>query len=163
MTEPRARAGHHKGQQNFTKELKLLMYAYGDDVAPLDETTKVFDEIVTDFIISSCHEAALCATHARRQKIKVDDFRFALRRDAQKLGRVQELLAMDRLLRTYRKTFNANDDRLAAATAAAAAAVAGGNDDADGGFELESAEVGGDEDAGRSTTSTRGGRGRGGG
>lgn len=89
------------------------MYAYGDDREPLDETVKVFDEIVTDFIIETCHEASRSAQHARRQKIKVDDFRFALRKDAVKLGRVQELLQMDKVLKDWRKAFNENDDRIA--------------------------------------------------
>ncbi|KAI9817654.1 MAG: Transcription initiation factor TFIID subunit 13 [Phylliscum demangeonii] len=117
MAEPRARASHHhhhRGQRqpNFTKELKLLMYAYGDDREPLEETVKILDELVTDFIIEMCHEAAVSATLARRQKIKVDDFRFALRTDAVKLGRVQELLHMDKVLKDWRKLFNENDDRL---------------------------------------------------
>ncbi|KAI9755353.1 MAG: Transcription initiation factor TFIID subunit 13 [Lichina confinis] len=138
MAEPRARVLQQKGHPNFAKELRLLMYAYGDDREPLDETVKVFDEIVTDFIIETCHEASRSAQHARRQKIKVDDFRFALRKDAVKLGRVQELLQMDKVLKDWRKAFNENDDRIAtdlvggdgedvsAATASASAAQAPG-------------------------------------
>lgn len=71
------------------------------------------DEIVTDFILEMCHSAAQYASHARRQKIKVDDFRFALRRDENKLGRVQELLRMERELKEARKAFDQNDDQVA--------------------------------------------------
>ena len=71
------------------------------------------DEIVTDFILELCHGAAQVAHHARRQKIKVDDFRFALRRDPNKLGRVQELLRMERELKEARKAFDQNDDQVA--------------------------------------------------
>ena len=60
-----------------------------------------------------CHGAAQYATYSRRQKIKVDDFRFALRRDANKLGRVQELLRMERELKEARKAFDQNDDQVA--------------------------------------------------
>ncbi|KAJ5289442.1 Phospholipid methyltransferase [Penicillium atrosanguineum] len=60
-----------------------------------------------------CHGAAQVAHHARRQKIKVDDFRFSLRRDPNKLGRVQELLRMERELKEARKAFDQNDDQVA--------------------------------------------------
>lgn len=84
---------------------------------PLSETVRVLDEVVTDFIIETCHTAAQCATYARRQKIKVDDFRFALRRDPVKLGRVHELLRVERELKEARRAFDQNDDRLGAAAA----------------------------------------------
>ncbi|KAJ5086328.1 hypothetical protein NUU61_007635 [Penicillium alfredii] len=120
MAEPRARAARHKGQMNFSSELRLLLLAYGDPSPhpsfpsePLPETVRVLDEIVTDFILELCHGAAQVAHHARRQKIKVDDFRFALRRDPNKLGRVQELLRMERELKEARKAFDQNDDQVA--------------------------------------------------
>lgn len=72
----------------------------------------MLDEIVTDFVIEMCHGAAQYATYSRRQKIKVDDFRFALRRDPNKLGRVQELLRMERELKEARKAFDQNDDQV---------------------------------------------------
>lgn len=43
----------------------------------------------------------------------MDDFRFALRRDPNKLGRVQELLRMERELKEARKAFDQNDDQVA--------------------------------------------------
>lgn len=86
-----------------------------------------------------CHGAAQVAHHARRQKIKVDDFRFALRRDPNKLGRVQELLRMERELKEARKAFDQNDDQVAkdagkkGAAAAAAAEDPEANDASAGG------------------------------
>ncbi|KAL4905733.1 transcription initiation factor IID, 18kD subunit-domain-containing protein [Aspergillus multicolor] len=119
MAEPRARAARHKGQMNFPSELRLLLLAYGDPAPhpsfpsePLPETVRVLDEIVTDFVLEMCHGAAQHANYSRRQKIKVDDFRFALRRDPNKLGRVQELLRMERELKEARKQFDQNDDQV---------------------------------------------------
>ncbi|KAE8136199.1 putative transcription initiation factor TFIID subunit 13 [Aspergillus pseudotamarii] len=119
MAEPRARAARHKGQMNFAAELRLLLLAYGDPSPhpsfpsePLPETVRVLDEIVTDFVLEMCHGAAQYAAYSRRQKIKVDDFRFALRRDPNKLGRVQELLRMERELKEARKAFDQNDDQV---------------------------------------------------
>ncbi|KAJ5794376.1 Transcription initiation factor TFIID subunit 13 [Penicillium paradoxum] len=118
--------------------VRLLLLAYGDPSPhpsfpnePLPETIRVLDEIVTDFVLEVSHGAAQVAHHARRQKIKVEDFRFALRRDPNKLGRVQELLRMERELKEARKAFDQNDDQVAkeagkkGAAAAAAAAAAG--------------------------------------
>lgn len=105
---------------NIIDQVRLLLLAYGDPSPhpslpsdPLPESVRVLDEIVTDFILEMCHSAAQCASFARRQKIKVDDFRFALRRDENKLGRVQELLRMERELKEARKAFDQNDDQVA--------------------------------------------------
>ncbi|KAF3214315.1 Transcription initiation factor TFIID subunit 13, variant 2 [Orbilia oligospora] len=82
------------------------MYAFGDDFQPFTESVNTLDEIVTEYIIEMCHEAAKSASHARRNKIKVDDFKFALRRDPRKLGRVEELLAMTKVIQDARKQFD---------------------------------------------------------
>ena len=86
--------------------MKAFLYAFGDDQDPLPETVRVLDEIVTDFIIETCHQAARSATYSNRQKIKVDDFKFAIRNNPAMLGRVQELLGMDKELREARKQFD---------------------------------------------------------
>ena len=76
---------------------------------PLPETLRVLDEITTDFIIETCHAAASVAAYSRRQKIKVNDFKFVLRKDPAKLGRVQELFRMDREIKKNRKAFNVEE------------------------------------------------------
>ena len=86
--------------------VKALLYAYGDVPTPLPETVRVLDEIVTDFVIETCHQAARSATYSNRQKIKVDDFKFAIRGNEAMLGRVQELLGMDKELKEARKQFD---------------------------------------------------------
>lgn len=82
------------------------MYAFGDSPAPLPESVEVLDEIVSEYIVDMCHSAARMASSARRNKIKVDDFKFALRRDARKLGRVEELLVMSKVIADARKQFD---------------------------------------------------------
>jgi transcription initiation factor TFIID subunit 13 len=62
----------------------------------------VVDELVTDFIIETCHTAARAATYSNRQKIKVDDFKFAIRNNESMLGRVQHLLTAEVNLRKER-------------------------------------------------------------
>lgn len=82
------------------------MYGIGDDPNPLQESVELLDDLVTEYIVGMCHEASKMATHARRNKIKVDDFKFALRKDPKKLGRVEELLLMTKVIADARKQFN---------------------------------------------------------
>ena len=87
------------------------LYAYGDDKEPLPETVRILDEIATDFIIETCFSAAKCAECSGRSKLKVDDFKFAIRGDPMLLGRVNELLAMDKHINTARKAFKTDEGR----------------------------------------------------
>lgn len=102
------------GSLTFDKKtVEAFLVAFGDDDSPLPETIKVLDEIVTDYIIESCHEAAAVAHHARRAKIKLDDFKFMLRRDTTKLGRVSEMLETDKELKRKRKAFDTDEGAVA--------------------------------------------------
>lgn len=87
-----------------------LLVAFGDHPPPLPSTIGALDEILTDFIIETCHYAALSASYSRRQKIKADDFKFVLRRDEVLLGRVQEQLWRERKLKEDRKVVDTNED-----------------------------------------------------
>ena len=79
--------------------VRAYLYAFGDVKEPLDETVRILDELATDFVIETCHKANQVANISGRQKVKVDDFKFAIRGDEIMLGRVQELLSMDRTLK----------------------------------------------------------------
>ncbi|KAI4255773.1 MAG: hypothetical protein L6R42_006571 [Xanthoria sp. 1 TBL-2021] len=112
MTEPRARAARHKGQLNFEKELRGLLFAHGDDEDPLPETVRVLDEITTDFIIETCHAASRHATLNGRQKVKLEDFKFVVRKDDRLLGRMMELIGMEKELKEARKGFNTDEGKV---------------------------------------------------
>ncbi|KAI1388481.1 TFIID-18kDa-domain-containing protein [Hypoxylon trugodes] len=132
--EPRARAGKNVGKETFNaKEIRALLYAYGDVQDPLPETVRVLDEIVTEFLEGVCFEASRHAQVAGRQKLKFDDFEFALRRNPQYLGRVKSMIEKRQRIKEMRKTFDQEDDALAKEHAkdAAAAAAGGGGRDAD--------------------------------
>jgi transcription initiation factor TFIID subunit 13 len=95
------------------ESVESFLVAFGDEHNPLPETVKVLDEIITDYIIESCHEAASVAQHARRAKIKLDDFKFMLRRDTTKLGRVSEMLDKEKDLKRQRKAFDTDERDMA--------------------------------------------------
>ncbi|KAL1302143.1 hypothetical protein AAFC00_002577 [Neodothiora populina] len=109
MAEPRMRL-RQKGQQFHHNELTGFLRAFGDDPDPLSSTQLILDEILTDFVIETCHAAALCASYSRRQKIKVDDFKWVLRRDTKKLGKVAESAFAEKLLKENRTVFDAGDE-----------------------------------------------------
>lgn len=67
-------------------------------VEPFPETLRVLDEIVTDFIIETCHAAYGVAWHSKRQKLKLADFEWVMRKDRTKLGRVQEMFRKKRFI-----------------------------------------------------------------
>ncbi|KAI9796071.1 MAG: hypothetical protein M1825_000877 [Sarcosagium campestre] len=113
MAESRTtRASTKNKNEHFTKELTALLYALGSPLPQAPATIAALDSIVTSFIVSTCLDAAAYAGHQRRAKIKVDDFRWAVRRHGLMLGRIKELLEMDRLLKRERKAFDEKDDRL---------------------------------------------------
>ncbi len=79
------------------------MYGSGDAREPLPETMRVLDEIATEFIQSLSFEATRAAHYAGRQKVKYDDFEFALRRNPMFLGKVREMFEMSKDLKEARK------------------------------------------------------------
>lgn len=106
MAEPRARP-RQKGQLFTTPDLTELLYAFGSNPTStggqLPATITALDEILTDFIIETCHSAALCASYSRRQKIKVDDFKWVLRKDERMLGRVLEQMWKEKAMKNERR------------------------------------------------------------
>ena len=109
--EPRARAARHKGTLNFGKELGELLAGYGAPGDPLStsqsqpypETLRVLDEIVTDFIIETCHSAVEVANYSGRQKLKTSDFEFVLRKDPMKVGHVQTMFERSKEIKDAKK------------------------------------------------------------
>ncbi|KAI1766851.1 TFIID-18kDa-domain-containing protein [Hypoxylon sp. FL1150] len=112
--EPRARAGKNVGKETFNrKEVSSLLYAYGDVEDPLPDTIRVLDEIVTEFLDGVCFEASRHAQVAGRQKLKFDDFEFALRRNPQYLGRVRSMIEKRQEIKEARQGFNEDETAVA--------------------------------------------------
>ena len=78
---------------------------------PFPETVRVLDEILTDFIIETCHNAVSVATYSGRAKLKLSDFEYVLRRDSIKLGRVQEMFKKKRDIDNKKKLFDTNEGK----------------------------------------------------
>ncbi|GMM52509.1 Taf13 protein [Starmerella bacillaris] len=106
MVEESKRPTKRQRQPLFANDLKALLYAFGDVDTPYVETIGVLEDILQEYLFSICNEAARMARAAGRNKIKVDDFKFALRNDPRKLGRVEKLLVLQKEFDAARKEYD---------------------------------------------------------
>ncbi|KAI8889495.1 TFIID-18kDa-domain-containing protein [Backusella circina FSU 941] len=88
----------------FAKDLKLLMYGFGDVPNPASDSISVMDDLVIDYITEMCQKASKVAEN--RGKVRVEDFKFVLRKDPKKLARVEELLYMSEDIRRAKQLFD---------------------------------------------------------
>ena len=107
--------------------MKNLMYGFGDDRNPANDTVGVMEEIlieyITDvvcfffplsFLFFKALNKAQCQTAAgpsRKSRLSVDDLRRVLSRpaDAKKLARMEELLFMQEDIKWARAQFEESD------------------------------------------------------
>ncbi|KAK4056652.1 hypothetical protein OIO90_002204 [Microbotryomycetes sp. JL221] len=83
------------GRPRIQKRVPPIMYGFGD-TDPREDTVKVMEEILIEHITDVCHQAQRASSS--RGKLKVDDFKFALRHDDKKLARINELLFMNEVI-----------------------------------------------------------------
>lgn len=78
----------------------------------MDSTKRVLDELLTDFITELCFEAHRSAQLAGRQKIKLDDIKFACRKNPTYLGKIEEIFGKKDEIDKARKLLDQNDDKI---------------------------------------------------
>lgn len=88
----------------FSKELRTMMYGFGDKEEPLEESVDLLEEMVVDYIIEMTEKAAQVG--AERGKLLTEDFLFLIRKDSKKYARVMELLQMNEELKRVRKAYD---------------------------------------------------------
>ncbi|KAF9264649.1 TFIID-18kDa-domain-containing protein [Marasmius fiardii PR-910] len=98
---------HIKGL--FNKELRNLMYGFGDDRNPANDTVNVMEEILIEYIQDVCFAAA--GGPNRKTRLSIEDLRRVLSRpaDAKKLARMEELLFMQEDIKRARAQFEESD------------------------------------------------------
>uniref|UniRef100_A0A7E4V1G4 Transcription initiation factor TFIID subunit 13 n=1 Tax=Panagrellus redivivus TaxID=6233 RepID=A0A7E4V1G4_PANRE len=92
--------------QQLRRELKTMLFGFGDVKEPLDETVDALHDIVIDYITSVCKKAV--SLNAAK-KLTLEDIHFLIRRDVRKYTRVRELLSMSELLKKARKDFESSE------------------------------------------------------
>jgi transcription initiation factor TFIID subunit 13 len=107
--------------------VRNLMYGFGDDRNPANDTVNVMEEILTEYIVDVVGAspkllsitqaerlASQCSTAmgpARKARLSIDDIRRVLARpaDAKKLARMEELLFMQEEIKRAREQFPDNE------------------------------------------------------
>ncbi|KAB0790619.1 hypothetical protein PPYR_05286 [Photinus pyralis] len=87
----------------FSKELRCMMYGFGDDQNPYTESVDIIEDLVIEFITEMTHKAMEIG---RTGRVQVEDIVFLVRKDARKYARVKDLLTMNEELKKARKAFD---------------------------------------------------------
>ncbi|MEQ2274939.1 Transcription initiation factor TFIID subunit 13 [Xenotaenia resolanae] len=96
-------AGHGRRKRLFSKELRCMMYGFGDDQNPYTESVDILEDLVIDFITEMTHKAM---SIGRQGRVQVEDIVFLIRKDPRKFARVKDLLTMNEELKRARKAFD---------------------------------------------------------
>ena len=92
-----------KKKRLFAKELRCMMYGFGDDQNPYTETVDMLEDLVIHFI----GDIALRALEIGRSgRVTVEDVMYLVRHDSRKYARVKDLLSMNEELKKARKAFD---------------------------------------------------------
>lgn len=92
-----------KRKKMFTKELRCMMYGFGDDQNPYSESVDLLEDVVIEYISEM---SRMAMDVGRPGRISVEDIIFLIRKDPKKYSRVKELLLMNEELRKARKAFD---------------------------------------------------------
>lgn len=92
-----------KKKKMFTKELRCMMYGFGDDPNPYSESVDLLENLVVEYIAEMTKKAM---DVGRPGRITVEDIIFLIRKDPKKYSRVKELLIMNEELKKARKAFD---------------------------------------------------------
>eukprot|EP00126_Sphaerothecum_destruens_P003710 Sdes_comp17485_c0_seq1m6721 len=87
----------------FGKELKYMMYGFGDHTNPLPESVSLMEDIVIDYIGEIVSKAQLAS--GKSMRITTEDLLFVIKKDRKKYSRVRNLLYMNEELKRARKAF----------------------------------------------------------
>jgi len=87
----------------FSKELRCMLYGYGDDKNPYTETVDFLEDLVMEFITEMTHKAM---DIGRPGRVQVEDIIFLVRKHPRMYARVRELLTMNEELKKARKAFD---------------------------------------------------------
>ncbi|KAF9763229.1 Transcription initiation factor TFIID subunit 13 [Nosema granulosis] len=88
---------------SFLKEIRLMLYGYGDVSCPRADTAEVLHDYTMEYLtilLTNTHNMAKL-----KGKTKTEDLLFCLKRDRRKYSRVKQLLLTNEELKMARKAF----------------------------------------------------------
>ena len=96
-------AGGSGRRRLFSKELRCMMYGFGDDQNPYTESVDLLEDLVIEFITQMTQRAMEVGRNGR---VQVEDIMYLVRKDPRKYARVRDLLSMNEELKKARKAFD---------------------------------------------------------
>lgn len=106
--DARGGMGAKRKRGMFARDLRYMMYGFGDVRDPNNETVALVEDLMVDFITNIAHQAMECA-EKRGGRFSNDDLLYVIRNDEKKLRRVEELMEMNEYLKEARKNFDLAD------------------------------------------------------
>ena len=89
-------------KQNLAKEIKGMMYGFGDDPCPYTQSVSLIEEIVINYIYEISTKAI---NMGKRGRITVEDILHLIKHDQKKYNRAKELLMSNDEIKKARKGF----------------------------------------------------------
>lgn len=102
-TNPAQHQTQSTGGKIYGKELRCMMYGFGDDINPYTESVELLEDLAFKYINETTRKAIEVG---RTGKITVEDIMYLIRKDKRKCARVKELLLMNEELKKSRKAFD---------------------------------------------------------
>ncbi|OQV13324.1 putative Transcription initiation factor TFIID subunit 13 [Hypsibius exemplaris] len=87
----------------FQRELRCMMYGFGDDQNPYTESVELLEDLVVQYMIDMTSKALEIGKHNR---VQVEDLIYLVRHEPRKFARVHDLLSMNEELKRARKAFD---------------------------------------------------------
>lgn len=102
-SEPITSEAGDKRKRIFSKELRCMMYGFGDDQNPYTESVDMIEDLVIYYITETICKAMEVGKSGR---VQVEDIMHMVRKDPKKYARVKDLLSMNEELKKARKAFD---------------------------------------------------------
>jgi len=106
--DARGGMGAKRKRGMFARDLRYMMYGFGDVRDPNNETVALVEDLMVDFITNVAHQAMECAER-RGGRFSNNDLLYVIRNDEKKMRRVEELMEMNEYLKEARKNFDLAD------------------------------------------------------
>jgi transcription initiation factor TFIID subunit 13 len=94
----------------FTRDLKVMMYGFGDVKNPSSKSVELVEEMVLKYVSDITMRAYQCS--GKRGRLQTDDFIKAVEHDPKKSFRAKELLRLSDVIKKSKKNFNADEGKL---------------------------------------------------
>jgi transcription initiation factor TFIID subunit 13 len=91
----------------FTRDLRPMMYGFGDAPQTLPSTVDLMEEMVSEYIMNIIQRAGDLGR--KRGRFRTEDIIFLVRKDPKRYARIEELLYMNEELKRARRAFEIED------------------------------------------------------